>query len=77
MRFSGIFHSVERLPTYQSFGADFSETSVRNYLSTPRNIPQEYRSHMHGGGSLKTRRCEILQNNCFRIQEYIKPKQSH
>jgi len=72
MRFSGTFHSVERLPTYQSFGDDFSETSLRNYHSTLRNIPQECRSHVHAGGSLKTCRCEILQNNCCGIQECIK-----
>ena len=31
------------------------ETSVRNYRSTLRNIPEERRSHLHRGGSLKSR----------------------
>jgi len=31
------------------------EMSVRNYLSTLRNIPEERRSHLHLGGSLKSR----------------------
>jgi hypothetical protein len=33
----------------------FPETSVNNYHTTPRNnIPEERRSHQHGGGSLKS-----------------------
>jgi hypothetical protein len=31
------------------------ETSVKYYHSTLRNIPEERRSHQHGGGSLKSR----------------------
>jgi hypothetical protein len=31
------------------------ETSVQNYHSTLHNIPEERRSHLHRGGSLKTR----------------------
>jgi len=31
----------------------YSETSVTNYQSTLRNIPQERRSHLHRAGSLK------------------------
>jgi hypothetical protein len=31
------------------------ETSVHNYYSTLRNIPEERRSYVHGGGSLKSR----------------------
>jgi hypothetical protein len=31
------------------------ETSVNNYHTTPRNIPEERRSHQHRGGSLKSR----------------------
>jgi len=33
----------------------YPETSVNNYHSTPRNIPKESRSHVHRGGSLKSR----------------------
>jgi hypothetical protein len=29
--------------------------SVNNYHITPRNIPEERRSHQHRGGSLKSR----------------------
>jgi hypothetical protein len=32
-----------------------SETSVNSYHTTPRNIPEECRSHQHCGGSLKSR----------------------
>jgi hypothetical protein len=31
------------------------ETSVNNYQSTPHNIPEELRSHLDCGGSLKSR----------------------
>ena len=31
------------------------ETSVKNYHTTPRNIPEERRSHQHRGGSLNSR----------------------
>jgi len=31
------------------------ETSVRNYHSTLRHIPEGRRSHLHRGGSLKSR----------------------
>jgi hypothetical protein len=30
------------------------ETSVNKYQSTPHNIPEERRSHLHRGGSLKS-----------------------
>jgi len=30
------------------------ETSATNYQSTLRNIPEERRSHLHRGGSLKS-----------------------
>jgi hypothetical protein len=33
----------------------FPETSVQNCHSTLRHIPEERRSHLHGGGSLKSR----------------------
>jgi hypothetical protein len=36
------------------------ETSVHNYHSTLRNIPEEGRSHLHYGGSLKLRMYRIL-----------------
>jgi hypothetical protein len=32
------------------------ETSVNNYHTTPRNTPEERRSHQHRGGRLKSRR---------------------
>jgi hypothetical protein len=32
------------------------ETSVTNYESTLRDIPEERRSHLHGGASLKSRK---------------------
>jgi hypothetical protein len=31
------------------------ETSVQNRHLTLRNIPEEHRSHLHSGGSLKSR----------------------
>jgi hypothetical protein len=31
------------------------ETSVNDYHTTPRNIPEERRSHRNRGGSLKSR----------------------
>jgi hypothetical protein len=31
------------------------ETSVQNYRSTLRNIPEERRYHLHRGGNLKSR----------------------
>ena len=33
----------------------FPETSVKDYHSTLRNIPEERRSHQHRGGSLKSK----------------------
>jgi len=36
------------------------EPSVWNYHSTLRNIPEERRAHLHGGGSLKSRMGTIL-----------------
>ena len=35
---------------------DCPETSVTNYQSTSRNIPQKRRRHPHGSGSLKSRK---------------------
>jgi len=32
------------------------ETMVTNYQSTPRNIPEERISHLHRGGSLRSRK---------------------
>ena len=40
----------------------FLETSVTNYQSTLRNIPEERRSHFHRGGSLKSRRESYAAN---------------
>jgi hypothetical protein len=36
------------------------ETSVQNYCSTLRNIPEERRSHLHSGGSLKSLCSEFI-----------------
>jgi hypothetical protein len=33
---------------------DGTETSANNYHTTPRNIPEEHRSHKHRDGSLKS-----------------------
>ena len=40
------------------------ESSVQNYHSTLRNIPEDHRSHLHRGGSLNSRvkACSAL---CF------------
>jgi hypothetical protein len=37
------------------------ETSVQNYHSALRNIPEEGRSHLHCGGSLKSRKPENVR----------------
>jgi len=37
------------------------ETSVTNYQSTLRNIPQEGGPHLYSGGSLKSRKKQELQ----------------
>jgi hypothetical protein len=42
------------------------ETSVRTYHSTLRNIPEERRSHLRRGGSLKSR-----SENCFRCRKVL------
>jgi hypothetical protein len=39
------------------------ETSVHNYHSTLRNIPEERRYHVHRGGSLKSR----IGTKCLRV----------
>jgi hypothetical protein len=36
------------------------ETSVNNYHTTPRNIPEERRYHQHRGGNLKSRNLDSL-----------------
>jgi len=41
----------------------FTETSVRNYRCTLRNIPEERRSHLHRGRSLKSHKCSWLTRN--------------
>ena len=38
------------------------ETSVQNYHSTLRNIPEEFRSHLHRGGSLRSRRSTSISS---------------
>jgi hypothetical protein len=40
------------------------ETSVNNYNTTPRNIPEERRSHQHRGWSLKSRLFGVLFPIC-------------
>jgi hypothetical protein len=48
-----------------------SETSAQNYHSTPRNTPEECRSHLHRGGSLKSRNLgtkhKLVLNFTFRL----------
>ena len=40
----------------------YCDTSVRNYNYTLCNFPEEHRSHLHGGGSLKSqKRCVYAQ----------------
>jgi hypothetical protein len=39
------------------------ETSVQNYRSTPRNNPEERGSHLHRGGSLKSRNVQNVRNS--------------
>jgi hypothetical protein len=41
----------------------YPETSVQNYYSVLRNIPEEGRSRLHRGGSLKSRK----EGNCYRL----------
>jgi hypothetical protein len=38
------------------------ETSVNNYHTTARNIPEERRSHQHGGRSLKSKKYYIFHS---------------
>jgi hypothetical protein len=45
------------------------ETSVENYHSTLRHIPEERRSHLHRGGSLKWR--ETLFVYCDNFTEHV------
>jgi hypothetical protein len=42
-----------------------AETSVNNYHTTPRNIPEERRCHLHRGGSLKSRLLSSCWYSCF------------
>ena len=41
-----------------------SETSVTNYQSMLRNIPEERGSDLHRGGNLKTRNVFCINNIC-------------
>jgi hypothetical protein len=41
-----------------------TETSLTNYQSTLRKIPEERRSHLHCGGGLKSR---IYLRNCMEV----------
>ena len=52
----------------------FPETSVKDYNSTLRNIPEEWRSHQHRGGNLNARNVHYvmhelplykLRSNCY------------
>jgi hypothetical protein len=47
------------------------ETSVRNYHYTPRHIPEERRSHVLRGGSLKSQwgKKQIVQYYLFGSKE--------
>ena len=65
---SSLFWSVMQcrmVVSYQCFGTTISLTfncqaSVINYQSTPYNIPEEGRSHLHRSGSLKSCRVRVL-----------------
>jgi hypothetical protein len=52
----------------------FPETSVQNYHYTLRNIPEERRSHLHRGGSLKSRRAVTAFGTLFLASGFL---QSH
>ena len=39
---------------------DCPETSVTSCQSSPRDIPEQRKSHVYGGGSLKSRRCKVV-----------------
>jgi hypothetical protein len=48
------------------------ETSVNNDHTTPRNIPEEHRSHKNRGGSLKSRHFLLLcmaARSSFRLHD--------
>jgi hypothetical protein len=47
-------------PTWKVRSTDCAETSVTNYQSTLRNIPEERRPHLHRGGSLKSRKGKVV-----------------
>jgi len=54
-----------------------SETSAMNYHYKLRNIPEERRSHLHRGGSLKSLPCfsfgtELFGQTCRREDVYCK-----
>jgi len=63
LRCSGILRSVDwRLSSFGDNlshiqGPDMLFRNVDNYQSTLRNISEERRSHLHRGGSLKSRSC--------------------
>jgi len=46
--------------TLQDVTDRLSETSATNHQSRLRRNQEERRSHLHGGGSLKSRRCSLL-----------------
>ena len=55
----------------------FPETSVMNYHYMLRNLPEERRSHLQSGGSLKSRPClslgtETYGQTCGRKDVYCK-----
>jgi hypothetical protein len=55
----------------------FTETSVENYHSTLRNIPEERRSQLHRGGSLKSLKlagsCEYVNEHSSSIRDKVFP----
>jgi len=55
------------------------ETSVRNYYSTLRNIPEQRKSHLHRGGSLKSHIILRSSRQLFRhtaMKEWEPPEES-
>jgi hypothetical protein len=49
------------------------ETSIKNYHTTPLNIPEERRSHQYRGGSLKSSKRDFSFLHCVPIGSGAQP----
>jgi hypothetical protein len=60
---SGISLSAQsrRSALFRDIARRCPETSANSYHTTPRNIPEERRSHQRRGGSLKSSSVELLK----------------